>query len=261
MAKKKQEGESIAETAKTIVYALLIAGVVRTLFFQPFWIPTSSMKPTLLIGDYLVINKMAYGYSRHSCPWSLCPITGRILGGDPEAGDVVVFKHPTSGVDFIKRLIGTPGDKVQLKGGKLFINGVELAQEDQGLFVEEKALQGPMKTQPRCKNEPVGLGADCEKDLAIETMSEDIQYSVLNIGTGGADDTPVFTVPADHYFYLGDNRDNSGDSRFAANGGGVGFVHEDLIVGRADRILFSSAGRRILFFWTWRKDRFFKAVN
>ena len=102
----------IVETIKTVVYALLIAGVFRTLFFQPFWIPSESMKDTLLIGDFLFVNKMAYGYSRYSCPFALCPFSGRILASDPVRGDVVVFRHPVSGEDYIKRLIGLPGDTV-----------------------------------------------------------------------------------------------------------------------------------------------------
>ena len=110
VAKSKAKG-GFLELVKTVVYALLLAGVIRTLFFQPFWIPSGSMKPTLLIGDFLFVNKMAYGYSRYSCPFSLCPIDGRILAREPERGDVVVFKHPTNGTDYIKRLIGLPGDR------------------------------------------------------------------------------------------------------------------------------------------------------
>ncbi|NBO20397.1 MAG: signal peptidase I, partial [Rhodobacteraceae bacterium] len=117
MASKARSEGGIAETIRTLFWALLIAGVFRTLFFQPFWIPSGSMKDTLLIGDFLFVNKMAYGYSRYSCPWALCPITGRILGGAPQRGDVVVFRHPVNGQDFIKRLIGLPGDTVQIKQG------------------------------------------------------------------------------------------------------------------------------------------------
>ena len=107
--------ESIGETIRTVIWALVIAGLIRTLFFQPFWIPSGSMKPTLLIGDFLFVNKMAYGYSRYSCPFGLCPIDGRILARDPVRGDVVVFKHPTNGTDYIKRLIGLPGETVELR--------------------------------------------------------------------------------------------------------------------------------------------------
>jgi signal peptidase I len=117
--KQEQEGQfamaatakkdGVWETVKTVIYALLIAGIFRTLFFQPFWIPSGSMKDTLLIGDFLFVNKMAYGYSRHSCPFSMCPFSGRIFGGAPDRGDVVVFRHPVNGQDFIKRVVGVAG--------------------------------------------------------------------------------------------------------------------------------------------------------
>ena len=126
-----QNDGGIVDTIKTVVYALLIAGVFRTLFFQPFWIPSESMKDTLLIGDFVFVNKMAYGYSKYSCPFSICPISGRILGSEPARGDVVVFRHPVNGSDFVKRLIGMPGDKVQIKGGIVFINGAEAPQVPQ----------------------------------------------------------------------------------------------------------------------------------
>ncbi|HRM73777.1 MAG TPA: signal peptidase I, partial [Paracoccus sp. (in: a-proteobacteria)] len=122
----------IWETIKTVFWALVIAGIFRTLFFQPFWIPSGSMKDTLLIGDFLFVNKMAYGYSRVSCPFEMCPISGRILGSEPERGDVVVFRHPTRGDDFIKRVIGLPGDRVQMKDGILWLNGQEVPQTPAG---------------------------------------------------------------------------------------------------------------------------------
>jgi signal peptidase I len=154
MATKAKTDGGIVETIKTIVYALLIAGVFRTLFFQPFWIPSGSMKDTLLVGDFLFVNKMAYGYSRFSCPFGICPINGRILGWDPERGDVVVFRHPVNGSDFIKRLIGLPGDTVQVKNGILFLNGTEVPQTPNGTFTEPFAPQGPMGQYPRCENGP-----------------------------------------------------------------------------------------------------------
>ena len=268
MATKAKTDGGIVETIKTIVYALLIAGVFRTLFFQPFWIPSGSMKDTLLVGDFLFVNKMAYGYSRFSCPFGVCPINGRILGWDPERGDVVVFRHPVNGSDFIKRLIGLPGDTVQVKNGILFLNGTEVPQTPDGIFTEPFAPQGPMGQFPRCENGPVGEGGPCNASRFIETLPptpanpEGRQHRILNIDTNGfADNTDVFTVPEGQYFFMGDNRDNSQDSRFGQAVGGVGFVPAEYLIGRADRIMFSSAGRSMLYFWTWRSDRFFKAVE
>ncbi|WP_415184238.1 signal peptidase I [Phaeovulum sp.] len=259
MASKAKDGA--IETVKTIVYALVIAGIFRTLFFQPFWIPSGSMKDTLLIGDFLFVNKMAYGYSAYSCPFSACPISGRIFASEPERGDVVVFRHPTRGVDFIKRVIGLPGDTVQMKNGVLNINGAPVQLTDGGIFKEPKDLQGPQRLMPRCENDPVGQGGICEKERMIETLPNGKSHSILNISdTWVADNTPVFTVPADNYFFMGDNRDNSEDSRFAAPSG-LGFVPSQFLIGRADRVMFSSAGRSLFFFWTWRPDRFFKAIE
>ncbi len=144
MATKVAKNDGIFETVKTVVYALLIAGVFRTLFFQPFWIPSGSMLNTLLIGDFLFVNKMAYGYSKYSCPFSACPISGRILASNPERGDVVVFRHPVNGADFIKRLIGLPGDTVQMKAGVLQINGTPVQVEPAGTFEQVYEKQGPM---------------------------------------------------------------------------------------------------------------------
>ena len=261
MAKAKKDG-GIVETIKTVVYALLIAGVFRTLFFQPFWIPSESMKDTLLIGDFLFVNKMAYGYSKYSCPFSACPIEGRLFASEPERGDVVVFRHPVNGSDFIKRLIGLPGDTVQVKNGVLWINGAEVPQEPGGVFSEVFEPQGPMRNTPGCENGPVGLGGICTKTRTIETLPNGVKHSVLNIVPNGyGDNTDLFTVPPGHYFFMGNNRDNSTDSRYAQAAGGVGMLPAENLIGRADRVIFSSAGRSMLFFWTWRSDRFFKAIE
>lgn len=251
--------DGIVETIKTIVYALLIAGVFRTLFFQPFWIPSGSMKDTLLIGDFLFVNKMAYGYSQHSCPFSMCPFEGRIFGNEPELGDVVVFRHPGNGADFIKRVVGLPGDRVRMENGVLYINDQEAVQTPDGAFEEVFERQGPVRNLPRCANN-AAMGAICTKEKFIETLPDGPSHSILNIGSGQGDNTLVFTVPEGHYFFLGDNRDNSTDSRFAVNAGGVGVVPFQNLIGRADRIMFSSAGSSMFFFWTWRGDRFFKKV-
>ncbi|MCK0169384.1 signal peptidase I [Jannaschia sp. S6380] len=258
---KAEKKEGFLETIKTVVWALLIAGVFRTLFFQPFWIPSGSMKDTLLIGDFLFVNKMAYGYSRHSCPFSMCPFSGRILGSEPARGDVIVFRHPVNGTDFIKRLIGLPGDTVQMRDGALYLNGEPVPREEVDPFVEDKAPQGPQRLTPRCANDPVGLGGDCIKERFAEALpGADKPYSTLNIGRSSTDTTPVYTVPEGQYFFMGDNRDNSRDSRVPRSIGGVGFVPYENLIGRADRVIFSSAGSRMLFFWTWRLDRFFEEI-
>lgn len=257
----KSESGAVMETVKTVVYALLIAGVFRTLFFQPFYIPSGSMKDTLLVGDFVFVNKMAYGYSRYSCPFSMCPISGRLFGGDAQRGDVVVFRHPNKDEDLIKRVIGLPGDTVQMKDGLLYINGEPVKVEPAGTFSEPAGPQGPMGDIPRCQNGSVGVGAECTSSRYIETLPGGKSHDILNIEDNGpGDNTPLFTVPADKYFVMGDNRDNSADSRFDYALGGVEYLPADHLIGRADRIIFSSAGRSMLFFWTWRPDRFFKAI-
>jgi signal peptidase I len=278
MAEKAGLGASIIETVKTIVWALLIAGIFRTLFFQPFWIPSGSMKDTLLIGDFLFVNKMAYGYSYASCPSIRIERLGidigaddfcgmfmdadkRLFGSEPERGDVVVFRHPVTGTDFIKRLIGLPGDRIQMVDGVLHINDVPVQIEDGGYFSETFAPQGPQGITPRCANGTVGIGAECVKERSFETLPNGVRHSVLNITDQSSDNTGVFTVPVGEYFFMGDNRDNSTDSRVPQAARGVGTVPLEDIVGRADRIMFSSAGRSMLAFWTWRSDRFFKAIE
>ena len=277
MATEEKKG-GLLETIKTIVYALLIAGVFRTFLFQPFWIPSGSMKDTLLIGDFLFVNKMAYGYSYASCPSVIIPRFGididahdvcgwadgdnaRLFGSEPERGDVVVFRHPTTGRDFIKRLIGLPGDRIQMRNGILYINDQQVEVQPDGTFEEIAAPQGPQRLRPRCANGPVGEGGVCVKEKLIETLPGGTSHSILNIGTQGSDNTGVFTVPEGNYFFMGDNRDNSSDSRVSSMTGGVGFVPYENLVGRADRVMFSSAGRSMLFFWTWRGDRFFKKIQ
>ena len=260
MADTAEGGNAIVETIKTVVYALLIAGVFRTLFFQPFWIPSGSMKDTLLIGDFLFVNKMAYGYSQYSCPFGMCPITGRLFGSEPERGDVVVFRHPVNGSDFIKRVMGLPGDRVQMIDGVVHLNGEALPQTPDGTFDEVYERQGPGRSLPLCKNLAVGLGANCEKDRFIETLPGGVEHAVLNARPSPLDNTGVFTVPEGHYFFIGDNRDNSTDSRVLPPNG-VGFVPYENLIGRADRVMFSSAGSSLFFFWTWRGDRFFKAID
>jgi signal peptidase I len=253
-------GGAFIETIKTIVYALLIAGVFRTLFFQPFWIPSGSMKDTLLIGDFLFVNKMAYGYSRYSCPFAICPISGRILGSEPERGDVVVFRHPVTGVDFIKRVIGLPGERLQMRDGVLFIDDVPAPQEPAGEFVETFERQGPIGSLPICANQGVGLGGDCIKDRFTETLPGGTTHSILDVRRPRSTTRRSTRCPDGHYFFMGDNRDNSNDSRVMPPNG-LGFVPYENLIGRADRVMFSAAGRSLFFFWTWRPDRFFAAID
>ncbi len=259
MATKSAKDGVIVENIKTIVYALALAGIIRTLLFQPFWIPSGSMKDTLLIGDFLFVNKFAYGYSKHSCPWSLCPFSGRVLASEPERGDIVVFTQ--NNTVFIKRLIGLPGDSIQMKEGVLYVNDEEATQTPLEPFVEVMGHQGPSKNIPRCSNSPVAEGGDCQKNRASEALPGGVVHNVLDIRPTNSDNTSVIKVPPEFYFFMGDNRDNSSDSRISRSAGGVGLVPFENLIGRADRIMFSSAGSSMLAFWTWRSDRYFKAVN
>jgi signal peptidase I len=278
MATEEKSGNAIWETIKTVFWALVIAGIFRTVFFQPFWIPSGSMKDTLLVGDFLFVNKMAYGYSYASCPTIRIERLGididakdlcgwmdgdntRILGGEPERGDIIVFRHPVNGTDFIKRLVGLPGDTVQMKEGVLHINDEAVTLEPAGEFTEEFARQGPMGVRPRCSNGVVGEGAECTKERVRETLPGGHSHVILNISAQGSDNTNIYTVPEGHYFFMGDNRDNSTDSRFPQEVGGVGFVPYENLIGRAGRVVFSSSGRSMLYFWTWRGDRFFKGLE
>lgn len=250
-----------AESLRTLAVALLMAVAVRTFLIQPFWIPSGSMKETLLVGDFLFVNKFAYGWSRWSCPWGLCPIEGRLWGALPERGDIVVFRHPVTGEDYVKRLIGLPGDRVRMRGGHLQLNGQPVDLRPYGQFSEPYLPQSSAQSLPRCSNRP-RPGAECTVDRSVETLPNGVSYPVLNItDVARGDTTQEVVVPAGHVFVLGDNRDNSLDSRFAQAQGGVGFVPLENLIGRADRVLFSSAGSSLWAFWTWRGDRFLHAVH
>lgn len=236
---------NIFETLRTLFYAILIALVVRTLFFEPFNIPSGSMKPTLLVGDYLFTSKYAYGYSQHSLPFSPPLFGGRILEDLPERGDVVVFKLPSDGrTDYIKRVIGLPGDRIQMRDGVLYINGEAVEKERVGSFVDE------------------GEG-DREFDRYVETLPNGRRYEVLDMTANGPyDSTRVFEVPEDHLFVMGDNRDNSMDSRTRF----VGFVPVENLVGRAEVIFFSTDGTAALWeLWRWpfavRYGRLFDSIG
>jgi signal peptidase I len=243
--KETQKGGTFSETISVIVQALILALIIRTLLFQPFSIPSGSMRPTLLEGDYLFVSKFSYGYSYASLPFAPELFSGRIWSGEPERGDVAVFKHPDSGVDFIKRVIGLPGDRLQVRDGQLFINDEAVPRELVG------QITNPDVTE---EDRPV--------DVYRETLPNGITYTTLDLypATSG-DKTREFSVPDGHYFMMGDNRDNSNDSRF-----GVGYVPLENFVGRANIVFFSIAGGASpLEIWRWpaelRFDRFFKSAS
>jgi signal peptidase I len=234
------------ETVRTIIYALLIAGVVRTFLFQPFNIPSGSMIPTLLVGDYLFVSKFSYGYSRFSLPLGLGFFGGRILGSAPDRGDVAVFRHPpTNREDFIKRIVGMPGDRIQMVGGRLNINGnvVPRRRIDDHL---SRDRGGQVSRVPQYE----------------ETLPNGRTY-IIREGFGDrgpSDNTREFVVPSGNYFAMGDNRDDSNDSR------GWGFVPADNLIGRAEILFFSTDGTASwLEPWRWiqatRFNRIFDSVD
>ncbi len=244
--KSVKKSGGLGETVSVIVQALLLALVIRTLLFQPFSIPSGSMRPTLLEGDYLFVTKWAYGYSRHSLPFSPNIFSGRIWSAEPERGDVAVFKFPPNpSLDYIKRVIGMPGDRVQVIDGVLNINGTPVQREKTG------TIDNPDITE---SNGPV--------DVYRETLPNGVSYDTLDLTQNGlGDETREFLVPEGHYFMMGDNRDNSTDSRFS-----VGFVPAENLVGRANIIFFSIAdGASPLEIWKWpslmRASRLFNFVD
>lgn len=233
--KTKKKSGGVGETVSVIVQALILALVIRTFLFQPFSIPSGSMRPTLLEGDYLFVSKWAYGYSRHSLPFSPPLFSGRIWASEPERGDVVVFKFPPNpSIDYIKRVVGLPGDKIQMRDGVLFINDEPVKREKLGQITDPDITE---------MDRPV--------DHYRETLPNGVSYETLDLTEGGVgDNTREFVVPEGHYFMMGDNRDNSADSRFS-----VGFVPAENLVGRANVIFFSIAGGASpLELWRWPSE-------
>jgi len=237
----------ITENIKTLFYALIIAIFIRSIFIQPFYIPSSSMEPTLLVGDRLFVTKFSYGYSKHSFPFSPAIFNGRIMYNTPKRGDVVVFKTPVDNrTDYIKRLIGLPGDTVQFIDGEIYLN-------DNQILKTVKSTNDTLY----CGNSKIKVTTFVEKLPGGKTYTASYrnQYSYKN--------SDKFAIPKDHFFFLGDNRDCSKDSRFLSE---VGYVHKNNLVGKAQFLFFSSDSNigSIFKFWNWneimRWKRFFNKI-
>ena len=260
MAEKKQGGDTgedkeiqdseLGETIRTIFFALVIAITFRSFAFQPFNIPSESMLPTLLVGDYLFVSKYSYGYSRYSFPFGLPLFKGRIFEHPVKRGDVVVFKLPRDDkTDYIKRVVGLPGDRIQMKDSVLYINDKPVQRVRTDDFVIDSH------------------NIDVHRVPAYkETMANGASYTTLDLyGTIDKDNTQIYLVPPHNYFMMGDNRDNSADSRFPSYEG-VGFVPEENLIGKAELIAFSTDGSAAWWqFWRWlpsiRWDRMFKKIG
>lgn len=246
----QDERNETIEILKTVAVALLIALFLRVLLFQPFTIPSASEEPNLYEGDYVIVTKFDYGWSRHSIPFSPALFDGRILSRAPDRGDIIVFKLPRDGrTDYIKRLVGVPGDRVQMRQGLLYLNGEPV-----------------VRRQVEIVNETGGSGMVRPVARVEETLPGGRRYMTNDFGTGGdLDDTPEVIVPPGHYFFMGDNRDNSADSRLPAEIG-VGLVPEANLVGKARLVLLSwSPGASLFKPWTWvlnlRPSRFGKVLH
>ena len=238
----------LIENIKTLFFALIIAVIIRSLFIQPFYIPSSSMEPNLLVGDRIFVTKYSYGYSKHSFPFSPPIFRGRFFSSEPQRGDVVVFKTPADNrTDYIKRVVGMPGDKIQFIDSNLYINNSEILKsiisKDENIYCGNNIL---------------------DVFRFEELLPNGKKYNTVYLKNFSYQNSDTFTVPENHYFFLGDNRDCSKDSRFLSS---VGYVHRDNIVGKAQFIFFSSDKTigSIFSFWKWNKslrlDRFFKKIN
>ena len=244
MIKKK----IIVDNLKTLFYALVIAIIIRSLLIQPFYIPSSSMESTLLVGDRLFVTKFTYGYSKHSFPFSPPILKNRIFENKPQRGDIIVFKTPSDNrTDYIKRLIGLPGDTIQFINGDIYLNNAQILKT---LIKSENKLY--------CGTNQIPVSTFEEK------LTDDISYTVSYRNDVSFQNSDKYLVPENHYFFLGDNRDCSKDSRYLSD---VGYVHNDNLVGKAQLLFFSSNTRKGSMFhiWKWpniiRYDRFFKKLK
>ncbi len=258
----------LRDTISFLVKLVILVFIVRSFVFAPFSIPSGSMLPRLLVGDYLFITKWNYGYSKHSLPWSLPLIPGRVFAKDPARGDVVVFKAPPDAkTDWIKRVIGVPGDTVQMRNGQLILNGQAIPKQRVADFVL------PMSPNADCDAPTIETAADgtavCRIPRYRETLPGGKSYDVLDAGMSAGDDTEVFTVPAGHVFLMGDNRDNSSDSRFepvmdstGVNRGGIRFVPMENIQGKAVVSFWSTDGSaQWVLPWTWFSAARFERIG
>ena len=232
--KKKVAPKKSENFFLSLVWIVLIALIFRAFLFQSYNIPSGSMLKNLLVGDYIFVSKYTYGYSKHSLPFSIPLIPNRIFSSEPMRGDVVVFKLPSDGkTDYIKRVIGMPGDKIQIINGEVYINNQRLSYKEIGVY-EDNNLINRKKKALGCRNEKL--------KILEETLPNGKSYNILDSDiTSYADNTGIYNVPKDHFFVMGDNRDNSQDSRYIKS---VGFIPFDNLVGRAELIFFS---------WNWRK--------
>jgi signal peptidase I len=244
----------VARTTRFLLTLFVLAVLLRTFVFAPFMIPSGSMLPRMVIGDYLFVAKWPYGWSRYAFPFGLAHFDGRLWSAEPARGDIVIFHHPASGQDYVKRLIGLPGDTVQMRGGILVLNGQPVPKVRIADFLMEESPNSPCRYVGDYAPEPtIDRGRTyCRYPRYRETLPGGRSYEVLDQVHGLADDTPLYRVPSGDYFVMGDNRDDSADSRFSPAVGGVAFLPADNLIGRPLVTFFSTDGASSWFKpWTW----------